>query len=313
MVTVMGDLTNGGAAGWVFNIQRFSVHDGPGIRTTVFLKGCPLRCLWCDNPESQSIAPQVVFWDERCIGCQVCITVCPQSAIVSDQAGRKQVSPERCDLCGRCVEECYAGALEQVGRQMTTGEVLSRVEADRPFYEESGGGVTLSGGEPLAQPVFSRRLLRHCRELGIHTAIETCGHAPWRTWQALLPHLDLILYDLKEIEPARHRRYTGISNGLILKNLERLVHTGKPVIVRRPVIPGYNDAAESLDALARFVRQLDTVPEINLLPYHRFGQGKYERLGREYPLGDAPSLHEDQLIALRDELAAYGLQVKIGG
>ena len=309
----MQDQANNGSAGWIFNIQRFSIHDGPGIRTTVFLKGCPLRCLWCDNPESQSMERQMVFWDERCIRCNACMAVCPQSAIVADEAGRKQVSPERCDLCARCLEECYAGALERIGRLMTVDEVLSLVEEDRPFYEQSGGGVTLSGGEPMTQPGFSQSLLRGCHERGIHTAIETCGHASWKVCQTLLTHLDLILYDLKEVDPAKHRRYTGVSNELILDNLRRLARTGKPIVVRRPVIPGYNDDEESIHALARFVRELDTVPEINLLPYHRFSRGKYERLGWEYPMGDEPSLSEEDITGLRDILVAYGLKAKIGG
>jgi pyruvate formate lyase activating enzyme len=309
----MQDRAVGDSTGWVFNIQKFSVHDGPGIRTSVFLKGCPLRCVWCDNPESQSMEPQIVFWDEHCIRCSACIAVCTQSAIVADMAGRKQVVPERCDLCGRCLEECYAGALEQIGRLMTVDDVLSLVEEDRPFYEQSGGGVTLSGGEPLTQPEFSRSLLQGCQHQEIHTAIETCGHAPWKIWQALLPHLDLILYDLKDMDRARHRHYTGASNQLILNNLRRLASTGKPIIVRYPVIPSCNDHEESIHALAHFVQEVNTVREINLLPYHRYGQGKYQRLGREYPLADQPSLREDQITGLRDILVTYGFQVKIGG
>jgi pyruvate formate lyase activating enzyme len=302
-----------GSAGWVFNVQRFSIHDGPGIRTTVFIKGCPLRCLWCDNPESQQLEPQVVFWPERCIDCGTCLAICPQSAIVVDKTGCKRVLVERCDLCGRCLEECYAEALEQVGRLMTVEEVLALVEEDRPFYDESGGGVTLSGGEPTSQYRFSQRLLQGCRERGIHTAIETCGYATWKVWEALLPHLDLILYDLKEVDPNRHRRFTGVSNALILDNLRRLARTGKPIVVRRPVIPDYNDSEASIHALARFLEELDTVREVHLLPYHRFGRGKYERLGREYPLGNQPSLSDEDVTGLRDILASYGLQVKIGG
>jgi pyruvate formate lyase activating enzyme len=309
----MRDQASDGSAGWIFDVKKFSIHDGPGIRTTVFLKGCPLRCLWCSNPESQQVEPQIVFWHERCIHCDVCLAVCPQSAIVADEAGHKQVLSERCDLCGRCLEECYAEALEQIGRLMTVEEVLSLVEEDSPFYEESKGGVTLSGGEPMAQPRFSQRLLQGCQERDIHTAIETCGHAPWEVWQALLPHLDLILYDLKETDPARHKRYTGVSNELILDNLKRLSRTGRPIIVRRPVIPGYNDDEESVHALARFVRELGTVHEIDLLPYHRFGRGKYERLGMEYPMGSALTVKEEEVTGLRDILVSHGFRVKVGG
>jgi pyruvate formate lyase activating enzyme len=257
--------------------------------------------------------PQIIFWPERCIRCNACLAVCPQSAIVADEAGHKQVSPERCDLCGRCPEECYAGALEQIGRLMTVGEVLSAVEEDRPFYDQSGGGMTLSGGEPIAQPGFSQKLLQGCQARGIHTAIETCGHASWEVWQTLLPHLNLILYDLKEVDPVRHRRCTGVSNELILENLRRLARTGKAIVVRRPVIPGYNDDEESIHALARFVQELGTVHEVDLLPYHRFGRGKYQQLGMEYPMGDEPSLKEEEVTGLRDILISYGFWVKIGG
>jgi pyruvate formate lyase activating enzyme len=307
------DPVNGSSTGWVFNIQRFSIHDGPGIRTTVFLKGCPLRCLWCSNPESLRMEPHVMYWRERCIRCGACLAVCPRSAIVVDEAGCRQVLPELCDLCGRCLEECYTGALEQIGRLMTVDEVLSIVEKDRLFYDESEGGVTLSGGEPTAQPRFSQRLLQSCQERGIHTAIETCGHAVWNVWQTILPHLDLILYDLKEINPTRHKRYTAVSNELILDNLRRLARTDKTIIVRRPIIPGYNDDQESIHALACFVHELGTVHEIHLLPYHRFGRDKYERLGMKYPMGDVPSLREEEVTGLRDTLVSHGFRVKIGG
>jgi len=309
----MQGMVDDGSVGWVFNIQRYSVHDGPGIRTTVFLKGCPLRCLWCSNPESQRPEPQIVFWPDRCIGCDACRAACPRSTIAIDEAGYRRVLAERCDGCGQCVETCYAEAVEQVGRSMTVEEVLAAVEADHPFYDQSGGGMTLSGGEPLAQPEFSLRLLRGAQQRGIHTVLETCGHAPWDVWQSLLPHVDLILYDVKDIDPDRHRHNTGVSNELILDNLERLSSAGVSLIVRRPVIPGYNDDVESIHALARFAGGLGTVHEIDLLPYHRFGRDKYKRLGRNYAMGDATSLQEEDVIGLRDILASYGFRVKIGG
>jgi len=300
-------------AGWVFNIQRYSVHDGPGIRTTVFLKGCPLRCLWCDNPESQLIETQFVFWDDRCIRCGNCLAICPLSAVVEEADGRKRINPEQCDLCGLCVDQCYAGALEQVGRSMTATEVLARVEEDRPFYDESGGGMTLSGGEPLAQPQFAYELLKGARARGIRTAIETSGFAPWHMWERVLPHLDLILYDLKEVDPERHERFTGVTNEPILHNLKWLAGTGKAVVVRRPVIRGYNDNPESIHALGRFVQELKTIHEIDLLPYHRLGQSKYKRLGQEYAMGDEPTMKNEEVNGYRDILLSYGLSVKIGG
>jgi pyruvate formate lyase activating enzyme len=308
-----GNRKQGDDAGWVFNIQRYAVHDGPGIRTTVFLKGCPLHCLWCDNPESQHIEPQFVFWEDRCIHCGTCLAVCLLSAVLEDSQGRKQIDPELCDLCGLCVDQCYAGALEQLGRLRTVGEVLTIVEEDRPFYDGSGGGMTLSGGEPLAQPQFTYSLLKGARVRGIHTAIETSGFAPWPVWKNLLPYLDLILYDLKETDPKQHEYFTGMSNKLVLDNLKRLAKTGTPVIVRRPVIPGYNDTSESIHALGQFVQKLETVSEIDLLPYHRLGQNKYKQLGQEYVLGDTPTMKDEKVTGLRDILLSYGLNVKIGG
>ena len=308
-----GNRRQGDEAGWVFNIQRYAVHDGPGIRTTVFLKGCPLHCLWCDNPESQHIEPQFVFWEDRCIHCGTCLAICPLSAVSEDDQSRKQIDPMRCDLCGLCVDQCYAGALEQLGRLRTVGEVLAIVEEDRPFYDESGGGMTLSGGEPLTQLQFTYNLLKGAKVRGIQTAIETSGYAPWPVWKSLLPYLDLILYDLKETDPKRHEHFTGVSNKLVLDNLRRLAKTGKPVIVRRPVIRGYNDTPESIHSLGRFVQGLETVSEIDLLPYHRLGQNKYKQLGQEYVLGDTPTMKDEEVTGLRDILLSYGLNVKIGG
>lgn len=302
-----------GESGWVFNIQHFSVHDGPGIRTTVFLKGCPLRCLWCDNPESQDIRPHIFFWSDRCIGCNQCLSVCPHHAVIEVPGVFKQVQGDLCDLCGACLAECHSGALEQVGKLMTAAEVLEQIELDRPFYDQSGGGMTLSGGESLAQPDFAGRLLGAAKARGIHTAIETCGFAAWDVWQRLLPHLDLILYDVKEVDPSKHRIFTGVSNRLILKNLERLAKTDVPVIVRRPVIPGYNDDVEDMHALGHFVQQLQTVCDVHLLPYHRLGYSKYDRLGRKYMLGDKPAMENDALTELGEILLSYGLKVRIGG
>lgn len=302
-----------GDSGWIFDVKRFSIHDGPGIRTTVFLKGCPLRCLWCDNPESQHIAPRILFWQDRCLGCDACLDACPRSAIAVDEGGRRTVLPDLCDFCGRCLEACYAEALEQVGRLVTVEEIVSLVEADTPFYEQSGGGVTLSGGEPLAQPAFSHSVLQESRKRGIHTAMETCGHASWEVWEALLPHLNLILYDVKAVDPAKHQRLTGLSNRLILDNLSRLAQTNKRIIIRRPVIPGCNDDPQGMHALARLVQELSRVDEVHLLPYHRLGQSKYEQLGRDYPMGDQPSLDEADVEALRDILVSYDLKVKVGG
>ena len=300
-------------AGWVFNIQHYSLHDGPGIRTTVFLKGCPLRCLWCSNPESQSLKPQILFDKERCIRCDACITTCPNDAILVNADGSRQVQAESCNLCGLCIEDCYAGALEQIGREMKIRDVLAEVKADQPFYDHSDGGMTLSGGEPTLQSQFSLELLRGSKALGVHTAIETCGYVKWDVLESLLPYLDLVLFDLKEMDSDRHKHWIGAPNDLVLDNLKRLVSSGVTVIVRRPVIPGYNDSEDSIHQLGRFVRELGSVEEIDLLPYHRYGKGKYERLGLEYAMGDIPSMKAVDVTELYNVLLSYGLVIKIGG
>lgn len=302
-----------GDSGWVFNIQRYAVHDGPGIRTVVFLKGCPLHCLWCSNPESQHMKPQFDFWEERCIHCDNCVMICPRLAISEDDQGRKHIDHGQCDFCGLCIDQCYADALEQIGKSRTFHEILATVEEDRAFYDESGGGMTLSGGEPLTQARFAYNLLRGAQERGIRTAIETSGYAPWAVWENLLPYLDLILYDIKEIDPKRHVNFTGVHNKLILDNFKRLTRTGKQIIVRRPVIPGYNDTLESIHALGQFVREFETVNVIDLLPYHRLGQEKYKRQGQEYALGDTPTMKDEEITGLYNVLLSYGLNVKIGG
>lgn len=304
----LSDLT-----GCVFNIQRYAIHDGPGIRTTVFLKGCPLVCLWCDNPESQMLQPQIFFWQDRCIRCGTCIAVCPRDAITADDHGNKMIDVSLCDMCGVCVDECYPGALEQVGSFKSVKEVIQVVLEDRLFYENTGGGMTLSGGEPLAQPEFCLALLKTAREYGIHTAIETTGQAAWVDLEKLLPYLDLVLYDVKEVDDERHQRFIGGSNRLILDNLKRLAGTDKQVIIRRPIVPGYNDDPESIHALGQFVQQLGTVRQVDLLPYHRMGQNKYAHLEREYALGDTPTMNNEEAYGLRDILLTYGIKVKIGG
>ena len=300
-------------AGIVFDIKRFSVHDGPGIRTTVFLKGCPLRCLWCSNPESQAYAPQIIWWPALCLDCGACLDACSQEAIIRASSGSRRVVPERCSLCGACLQACHTGALEQIGRFMSVEEVIATVEEDDPFFRESDGGATLSGGEPAAQPEFGRRILQALRERGIRTAIDTCGYAPWEAWSQLLPHTDVVLYDLKEIDDQKHCLYTGVSNEIILRNFRRMVQMGKRIIVRRPVIPGYNDDMESTEALARFLASHDGGHVIHLLPYHRYGASKYSALDKSYALGSVPSMAREDVEVLRDALESYGFHVEIDG
>ncbi|MFN8091096.1 MAG: glycyl-radical enzyme activating protein [Vicinamibacteria bacterium] len=292
-------------AGRVFDVQRYSLHDGPGIRTTVFLKGCPLACLWCHNPESQSVAPEVLVTAERCLSCGSCVTACEHGAPLPGDA--------RCTACGACAEACPAGARRLAGRETTVGEVMREVLRDRVFYDDSGGGVTFSGGEPLAQPAFLAALLDACRAAGIHTAVDTCGFAPRDRLMDLAPRVDLFLFDVKLVADARHRALTGVPSAPILANLRALAAAGAAVWVRVPVVPGLTDAEADLAATADLVAALPRAPRVSLLPYHRTGVAKARRLGRALPELDVeppPRARLEELAALFRE---RGLVTNIGG
>lgn len=285
--------------GLVFDIMRFALHDGPGIRTTVFLKGCPLRCDWCHNPESQSPGPSLLFFEERCRGCGDCASVCPHGLT-------------ECEACGRCAEVCLTGARRRAGRATSVAEVLAEVERDRIFYDESGGGMTLSGGEPLAQPLFAEALLGACRARRIHTALDTCGMASAGTLLRVAAQADLVLYDVKLVDDALHRRHTGASNQLILDNLRVLAETGRPVVVRYPLIPGVNDGEAALSDLAGLLAALGLC-RLDLLPYHPNGIDKYRRLGLPNPPAEFPALPPERVAAIAAALARRGLEVGTGG
>lgn len=295
--------------GWIFDIKRFAVHDGPGIRTTVFLKGCPLRCIWCHNPESISPKPERVFLPDKCIACGACMEVCPQGAWQVSASGRRVYYPERCDLCGRCVEACYAEALVMYGREVTVEDVMAEVRKDAAFYERSGGGVTLSGGEPLMQADFTAALLRQCKAEGFHTALDTCGHAAWEAVEKALPHVDLVLYDVKYVDPDRHREQTGASNRRILANLRKLSRRGVPVEVRMLIIPTVNDSPDDIEAAADFLAPLENITAVRLLAYHRLAGSKYERLGRENTMPDVGPPGREQLERIAARIASRGLKV----
>ena len=268
--------------GWVFDIQRFSIHDGPGIRTTVFLQGCNLRCFWCHNPESQPGGPCVQFFGDKCILCSQCVAACPEHAqLVTD--GERVYVRDLCRTCGTCIDTCYAGALVIKAKQMAVAEVMAEVAKDRAYYDDSGGGVTFSGGEPALQSEFLAELLIASKALGLRTAVDTAGHVPWETLAALLPHTDLFLVDVKAFEDATHRAGTGAGNRRILENVRRLAASGVELRIRIPVIPGFNADAAELGKIAGFLAGLDRVPAVELLPFHHLGGGKYESVGREYP------------------------------
>ncbi len=303
--------------GLVFDIRKFSLHDGPGIRTTVFFKGCPLSCWWCHNPESQSPAQEVMLWESRCIRCGMCVETCALEAASLPGEGetvtQATIDRDVCIVCGSCVAECAAGARELVGQRMTVSEVMSNIERDVVFFEESGGGVTFSGGEPLAQHLFLAELLRACKALDIHTALDTSGYAPWKTIDAIRNDVDLFLYDLKLMDDARHRKFTGVPNGLILHNLRALSERGHHIILRIPVIPSVTDDAQNINEIAVFAASLPQLERVDLLPYHPSALGKYERLGKPYRLPETRTPPEEQMEAISHILEQHNLTVKIGG
>lgn len=297
--------------GLIFDIKRFAIHDGPGIRTTVFLKGCPLRCDWCHNPESQSARPVLAQFKRNCIGCGKCLEACPQQALTRGEEGI-EIDRTLCQACGSCAAVCYAEALVLRGQVMTVAEVMAEVEKDRPFYENSGGGMTLSGGEPLAQPEFSLALLQAAKAAGLHTCLDTCGYAPWATLEQMLPFVDVVLYDLKGVDPALHRRRTGRPNHLILQNLRSLTQDGVQVMVRSPLVPDLNDNEEAMRDLAAFVLDLKHVPPLEILPYHQLGEGKYEAIGMRGGLQAIP-LEREKVEALAAVLRELGLDCLVSG
>ena len=254
--------------GKIFDIQRFSVSDGPGIRTTVFFKGCNLRCVWCHNPESQSSASEMLFYKNKCVNCGKCKELCANSL-------------EKCSLCGKCIIECQAEARTIAGKEYTADEVVRELVKDKRLYENSGGGVTFSGGECMLQTDFLTELLKRCKEEGLHTAVDTAGHIPFEYFERIMPYTDLFLYDVKCFDAEIHKRYTGVTNELILENLTKLLATDKSVYIRIPVIEGINDSAEEMKRIKSFLDEHGAPENIELLPYHALGESKYEALGKK--------------------------------
>lgn len=265
--------------GRVVEIKRFAIHDGPGIRTTVFLKGCSLACRWCHNPETISPRPEIGLLARKCTACGRCAAVCPTGSHVF-RDGSHVFERSTCTACGKCVDACLPGALEFYGREFTVAEAVDAVLKDRTFYAQSGGGCTLSGGEPLLQAEFCAEVCRLLRGDGVHCAIDTSGAVAWAKFEAVLPHADLFLYDLKHPDPERHRAGTGVGNERILQNLRRLATRSVPIEVRLPLVPGFNDGPGDLRAVGEFLAALSTVPPVRLLPYHALARSKYEAVGR---------------------------------
>ncbi len=298
--------------GIVFNVQKYSIHDGPGIRTTVFLKGCPLRCRWCHNPEGLSPGPEIVVLETQCRLCGECLRACPNHAIVAENGGFRHAA-ELCSVCGTCVEACPSGARRMVGRRMTVSEVMAEVLKDRIFYDDSSGGVTFSGGEPLMQLRFLKDLLAASRSHGIHTAVDTCGFGARESLLSIAALTDLFLYDLKTIDQEKHVRHTGVANAPILENLSALGLVHSNIWIRIPLIPGLNDDEEDLNAMARFAASVRGVRQINLLPYHKTAIHKFRRLGQSYTLAQIADPAPERTEEIRQKLSAFGLAVKAGG
>jgi pyruvate formate lyase activating enzyme len=304
-----------GIQGYIFDIQRYSLHDGPGLRTNVFFKGCPLRCGWCANPESQRQPPELAVFPIYCIRCGQFARPCPEgwavqrSALRPDDAWKQEARAEY----SRRAALCPAGGVRWIGEWRNAGSIMAEVRRDAPFYE-GGGGMTLTGGEPTMQPYLAEALLRLARAECISTAMETCGHCPWPVLERLVPHLDTILYDVKHANSAVHHAFTGVGNEQILDNLRRLAALSAPVVVRVPLIPGFNASTESVRAIGELVAALDgRVARVDVLPYHTLGRGKYPALAQPYPWEEHGRLTDPQVDALAEELRGFGLAVTVGG
>jgi pyruvate formate lyase activating enzyme len=300
------------AKGMIFDIKRFAIHDGPGIRTTVFLKGCPLHCLWCHNPEGIEDSFELIARSSRCARCYSCISACPLGAI-SENSGPIEIDRSRCDLCGKCVKVCMYEALEMAGREISVKDVIEEVEKDRIFYEQSGGGATLSGGEPLDQPKFCGKILTELNKKNIPVALDTSGLAPWEVLATNAGKADIVLYDLKIIDAKKHKKYTGVSNALILDNLKKLSLEHKNIVIRIPLAAGINDDEENTRLTIDFLKPLKTIKTVSLLKYHKGGVEKYKNLGKApcFRIYEAPS--DQRMEEIRRSFTNAGFAVKIGG
>jgi pyruvate formate lyase activating enzyme len=298
--------------GTIFDIKKFAIHDGPGIRTTVFLKGCPLACIWCHNPEGLPRSPCLMTFSERCIDCGACRDVCPLGSSALDTPA-ETASADQCRHCGACAAVCPAEARQLVGRKVSVEDVLAIVEQDICFYETSGGGVTFSGGEPLGQPEFLLALLTACGRRGMHRTVDTAGYTDSATLAAVAAETDLFLFDLKMMDPQRHRRFTGVSNRPILANLEFLARSGARLQVRLPVLPGINDDRRSIDECGRWLARLPGIERVHLLPYHAMHRRKYTQLGYAYRAGHLRQPTAAQVARVAERLTTHGLESRIGG
>lgn len=299
--------------GLISTVQKYSTKDGPGIRNTVFMKGCPLGCLWCSNPELIRPQPDLLYNREKCVKCGTCIEVCPHQALSFNDAGYIHVDREKCTACGDCVQACPEGALEVVGKHITVEELAAELLKDKVFYQTSHGGVTFSGGDPLWQAGFVSRAAKKMKEEGIPIALDTAGDVSWCRFEEVLPYIDLVMYDIKAFDNELHRRLTGRENDLIMMNARMLAEREIPMHVRLGLVPGSNDSPEEVKARMKFITELSSVQQVDLLPYHRYGAGKYARLGLDYPLIDLPEYEEDKLAELEALVKSFGIKTTLGG
>lgn len=298
-------------SGTIINIQKYSIHDGPGIRTTVFLKGCPLKCWWCHNPESQSYKEEIMFFEERCTKCKVCEEKCQQQAIRIN-GSFPIVNQKKCILCGECANFCPNNAREYVGKNITVSDLMKEIQKDEIFYEESGGGVTFSGGEPMMQIDFLNEVLKSCKDMDIHTAVDTSGYTNWKNFNKIIDKVDLFLYDLKLMNNEKHLKYIGVPNNSILENLKKLSDIGANIFIRMPIIAGINDDNEHINESIKFLSNLNII-QINLLPYHKMGMDKYKRLEIDYNLSGIEKPTDERMIEISNEFKSSGMKIKIGG
>ena len=299
-----------GEKGLIFNIQRFSIHDGPGIRTTVFMKGCPLKCLWCSNPESQDFSANLIVRDINCKGCGECVKVCPEGAITITEEDGREIDWNRCNHCLKCADACIYNSLNVCGRYMEIKEVLDEVMSDKDFYRNSGGGITVSGGEPLSQAGFVAKLLESSKREGLHTVLDTSGFAPWENMEEVLRFVDLVLFDIKHLDSDEHKRMTGFENKLILENLKK-VSKIKDTWLRLPIIADFDDSEEYIRRIILLGKDLG-VQKISLLPYHEGGRSKSEQIGRPYPIPEATAPSDEHVQYLKELIEKEAIKASIG-
>lgn len=298
--------------GSIFNIQRYSIHDGPGIRTTVFFKGCPLKCQWCHNPESQKQEKEIMIYPNKCIGCGFCVKACKTGALTFEN-GIINFNKNLCKNCGECCDACPTSARTVVGDYIEVQELLKEIKKDEVFYEESHGGVTFSGGEPLSQGEFLEDILKRCKEEGIHTTVDTSGYGSEDTIRRIVPYVDLFLYDLKSMDDSIHKKYIGVSNKVILGNLKLIGELGGNIFIRIPLIPGVNDWRGQIQSFISFIKNVKGILQVNILPYHNISQEKYNRLKREYKCENIKEPVAEELDEVKSIFESAGFKTVIGG